>query len=162
MRWNGVVMILALALASNFNPSQHLPWAKQQFAQWGHCTWANTHQIPCRDGIGADYDNTAGLLWLDEAQQQAFLYYFQKHIPNSASQDWITNFKQYLHILEQKTGRKRPSHQISLDIDLIAWGENLQNMQFNSKKLPLPLDVVMPLREVWDFDTQTTQTIDFL
>lgn len=154
-------MILALALASNFNASQHLAWAKYQIAKWGHCTWANTHQIPCRDGIGADYDNTAGLLWLDDIQQQKFFEYFQICIQNQSaqrtSQDWITDFKQYLHILEQETGRKRPSHQISLDIDLIAWGENLQDMQFNPKKLPLPLDVVIPLREVWDFDNQTKQ-----
>lgn len=158
--WNDVVMILALALASNFDATQHILWAKQQLAQWGHCEWASTHRIPCRDGIGADYDNTACLLWLNEQQQQDLFHYFQQCMPELAlqTQDWIVLFKQYLHILEQQTGRKRPSHQISLDLDLIAWGDSLSNMQFNQKKLPLPFDVVIPLQEIWDFEQQKVQT----
>ncbi|HFF4525527.1 TPA: 2-amino-4-hydroxy-6-hydroxymethyldihydropteridine pyrophosphokinase, partial [Acinetobacter baumannii] len=41
----------------------------------------------------------------------------------------------------------------SLDVDLIAWGSDLDHMQFNSKKLPLALDVKIPLYELWDCET---------
>jgi 2-amino-4-hydroxy-6-hydroxymethyldihydropteridine diphosphokinase len=51
--------------------------------------------------------------------------------------------------MEAVSGRVRPSHQISLDVDLIAWGENLEHMQFNPKKLPLALDVKIPMFDVW-------------
>jgi 2-amino-4-hydroxy-6-hydroxymethyldihydropteridine diphosphokinase len=51
--------------------------------------------------------------------------------------------------MEAASGRVRPSHQISLDVDLIAWGENLEHMQFNPKKLPLALDVKIPMFDVW-------------
>ena len=46
--------------------------------------------------------------------------------------------------------RIRPSHQISLDVDLIAWGSDLEHMQFNPKKLPLALDVKIPMFDVWN------------
>lgn len=39
----------------------------------------------------------------------------------------------FLKKLETDSGRVRPSHHISLDVDLIAWGSDLDHMQFNSK-----------------------------
>ena len=51
--------------------------------------------------------------------------------------------------MEEKSGRVRPSHQISLDIDLIAWGDDLTDMQFNPKKLPLATDVKIPMSDIW-------------
>ena len=63
--------------------------------------------------------------------------------------------------MEQQSGRIRPSHHISLDIDVIAWGTSLDHMQFNPKKLPLALDVKIPLYDVWQQpdlnDDQSTQ-----
>ena len=52
--------------------------------------------------------------------------------------------------MEADSGRVRPSHQISLDIDLIAWGSHLTAMQFNPKKLPLALDVKVPMSDLWE------------
>ncbi len=51
--------------------------------------------------------------------------------------------------MEAESGRTRPSHHISLDIDLIAWGAELNTMHFNPKKLPLALDVKIPMFDLW-------------
>ncbi|MFB2539298.1 MULTISPECIES: 2-amino-4-hydroxy-6-hydroxymethyldihydropteridine pyrophosphokinase [unclassified Acinetobacter] len=149
-------MILALALASNLQPKHHIAWAKQQLDSLGLCQWADVFQIPCRDGIGADYDNTACLLELSDRQQHALL----KKIAitcglnnaenNDLNQNFIEQFKLYLHHLELQIGRVRPSHAISLDIDLIAWGDDIQHLQYNPKKLPLAQDVIIPLQQLID------------
>lgn len=120
--------IFALALASNCNPKQHFQHAIAQLAQFGDLTFSNIYLIPCRDAIGADYWNAACLL------------------KSSLS---VVDLVQHLKWMETDSGRIRPSHQISLDIDLIAWGSNLSNMQFNAKKLPLALDVKIPMHEIW-------------
>ena len=125
---NATVKIFALALASNFQPQQQLASAFAKIAQWGDVEFSPIYEIPCRDGVGADYWNCACLLRSTINAEQL-----------------IEQLKQ----LEQEAGRIRPSHQISLDVDLIAWGENLQDMQFNPKKLPLALDVKIPLYELW-------------
>ena len=54
--------------------------------------------------------------------------------------------------MEFESGRIRPSHQITLDVDLIAWGQDLSSMQFNVKKLPLAVDVKIPLYDIWTDD----------
>lgn len=56
---------------------------------------------------------------------------------------------QRLKKIEQDSGRIRPSHQISLDVDLIAVGNDLAHMRFNPKKMPLAVDVKVPLYDVW-------------
>ena len=61
----------------------------------------------------------------------------------------VADISVLLKNMEAVSGRVRPSHQISLDVDLIAWGENLEHMQFNPKKLPLALDVKIPMFDVW-------------
>ncbi|EEH68852.1 putative 2-amino-4-hydroxy-6-hydroxymethyldihydropteridine diphosphokinase [Acinetobacter sp. ATCC 27244] len=94
----------------------------------GTVEFSSIYEIPCRDGVGADYWNSACLL--------------KSHL----SVDEIVDI---LKKLEQQSGRVRPSHHISLDIDVIAWGESLDQMQFNPKKLPLALDVKIPLYELW-------------
>ena len=45
--------------------------------------------------------------------------------------------------------RYRFNDHFSLDIDVIAWGNSLKHMQFNPKKLPLALDVKIPLFDLW-------------
>jgi len=84
--------------------------------------------IPCRDGIGENYWNSACLLQVEMTVEEML---------------------QQLKQMEADSGRVRPSHQISLDIDLIAWGSDLSQMQFNPKKLPLALDVKIPMHEIW-------------
>lgn len=125
---NATDTIYALALASNFNPETHFREVFIALEQLGPVQRSSIYQIPCRDGVGADYWNAACLLSCHLNPEQ------------------IQNlFKQW----EAASGRVRPSHQISLDIDLIAWGSDLTQMQFNPKKMPLALDVKIPLTELW-------------
>lgn len=125
---NATETIFALALASNLQQQQNFTFAYEQIAQLGRVVFSPIYEIPCRDGIGADYWNSACLL---------------------TSQLSIDEITELLKRLEQQSGRTRPSHQITLDIDVIAWGHTLENMQFNPKKLPLALDVKIPLFDLW-------------
>lgn len=120
--------LFAIAIASNLNKSQHTQLAINTLTQWGECVWSKIYEIPCRDGIGADYWNCACLLKTSQSAQEIEIQLKQ---------------------LEDQAGRKRPSHDISLDVDLIAWGEDMQHMQFNPKKCPLAADVRIPLCDLW-------------
>ncbi|AZN69357.1 2-amino-4-hydroxy-6-hydroxymethyldihydropteridine pyrophosphokinase [Acinetobacter haemolyticus] len=120
--------IFALALASNVQQLENFNFAYAQIMSLGTVEFSSIYEIPCRDGVGADYWNSACLL--------------KSHF----SVDEIVDI---LKKMEQQSGRVRPSHHISLDIDVIAWGESLDQMQFNPKKLPLALDVKIPLYELW-------------
>lgn len=128
---NATETIFALALASNCHPQQHFQTAQQCISQWGEVKFSPIYAIPCRDAIGSDYWNGACLL--------------SSHI----SVEELINF---LKQLEADSGRVRPSHQITLDVDLIAWGSDLAHMQLNEKKLPLALDVKIPMWDVWKND----------
>lgn len=125
---NATETIFALALASNCNPELHFKQAFAQIAEIGQVQFSEIYLIPCRDAVGADYWNAACLL-------KAVM----------SVDDIIAILKK----METDSGRVRPSHQISLDVDLIAWGSDLQHMQFNPKKLPLALDVKIPMWDIW-------------
>jgi 2-amino-4-hydroxy-6-hydroxymethyldihydropteridine diphosphokinase len=125
---NATETIFALALASNCNPELHFKQAFAQIAEIGQVQFSEIYLIPCRDAVGADYWNAACLL-------KAAI----------SVDDIIALLKK----MEADSGRVRPSHQISLDVDLIAWGSDLQHMQFNPKKLPLALDVKIPMLDIW-------------
>ena len=133
--------IYAIAIATNLDKSKHLQLCLDTLKTWGSCQVSSIYAIPCRDQVGADYWNAACLLESSMTVEQV-----------------ITSLKQ----LESDAGRKRPSHSISLDVDLIAWGESLQNMQFNPKKCPLADDVVIPLAEIWQDQRLKQITHDFL
>lgn len=125
---NATETIYALALASNLNPELHFREVFFALEQLGTVQYSSIYQIPCRDGVGADYWNAACIL------------------TSTLNPDEIQKlFKQW----EAASGRVRPSHHISLDIDLIAWGTQLEQMQFNPKKMPLALDVKIPLAQLW-------------
>ncbi|MFC2996565.1 2-amino-4-hydroxy-6-hydroxymethyldihydropteridine diphosphokinase [Acinetobacter sichuanensis] len=126
---NATEMIFALALASNHQPKYYFQNTFAQISTLGEVIFSNIYVIPCRDGVGAEYWNAACLL------------------KSTLSLDEIQTI---LKKMEQDSGRVRPSHQISLDIDLIAWGKDLSAMQFNPKKLPLALDVKIPMRNIWE------------
>ena len=126
---NATETIFALALASNCHPQQHFQAAQQRISAWGKVQFSPIYMIPCRDSIGDDYWNAACLLQ-----------------SSMSSAEIIDLLKQ----LEQASGRIRPSHQITLDVDLIAWGTDLKHMQFNEKKLPLALDVKVPMYDIWN------------
>ena len=137
---NATETIFALALASNTQQQQNFTFAYAQILALGTVEFSPIYQIPCRDGIGADYWSSACLLRSHHTVDEVFAILKQ---------------------LEQQSGRIRPSHHISLDIDVIAWGMSLEHMQFNPKKLPLALDVKIPLYDVWQQpdlnDEQSTQ-----
>lgn len=120
--------IYALALGSNLNREHWISFACQQLALLGQCQWSPVYEIPCRAGKGADYFNLAVLLQSELA---------------------LPDMEQRLKQLEQQAGRQRPSHCISLDIDIIAYGKSLQHMQLVAKKLPLAFDVWLPLSGLW-------------
>ena len=121
--------IFALALASNCNPKQHFLRAIAQISELGDFKFSKIYLIPCRDGIGAEYWNAACLV---RSHLKAF------------------EVTAYLKQMEADSGRIRPSHNISLDVDLIAWGDDLTHMQFNPKKMPLALDVKIPMYDIWE------------
>lgn len=125
---NATATIFALALASNCHPQQHFQAAQQRISELGKVWFSPIYLIPCRDSIGADYWNAACLLYSEVSVQ-----------------DMTDLLKQ----METDSGRVRPSHQISLDVDLIAWGNDLSQMEFNPKKLPLALDVKIPMHDIW-------------
>lgn len=125
---NATEKIFALALASNDYPEQHFQQVYRQIADMGQVQFSQIYLIPCRDGVGAEYWNSACLL-KSKLTVEAMILILKK--------------------MEQDAGRIRPSHQISLDIDLIAWGTDLEHMQFNLSKLPIATDVKIPMREIW-------------
>lgn len=125
---NATETIFALALASNFESQAHFDHAYQLIQSLGATKFSNIYLIPCRDGVGADYWNSACLLKSELTKDEVI---------------------RLLKEIEDHSGRVRPSHKISLDIDLIAWGTDLSQMQFNIKKMPLALDVKIPLSEIW-------------
>ena len=125
---NATETIFALALASNCNPEQHFKQAFSQIAEMGQVQFSEIYLMPCRDAIGADYWNAACLL--------------KSHLH-------VDEIMHLLKKMETDSGRVRPSHFISLDVDLIAWGMDLEHMQFNPKQLPLALDVKIPMQDVW-------------
>ncbi|WP_166169043.1 2-amino-4-hydroxy-6-hydroxymethyldihydropteridine diphosphokinase [Acinetobacter sp. SA01] len=136
---NATETIFALALASNCHPQQHFQNAMKQISGLGDVQFSQIYVIPCRDAVGEDYWNAACLL-------KAVM----------SVDDIIALLKR----MEADSGRVRPSHQISLDMDLIAWGQDLQHMQFNPKKLPLALDVKIPMLDIWqssDFQHENHQ-----
>ncbi|WP_288401637.1 2-amino-4-hydroxy-6-hydroxymethyldihydropteridine diphosphokinase [uncultured Acinetobacter sp.] len=140
---NATETIFALALASNLKQKQNFTFAYQQILSLGMVEFSSIYRIPCRDRVGADYWNSACLL------------------KSRLSVDEIT---ETLKNLEAQSGRVRPSHNISLDIDVIAWGETLNDMQFNPKKLPLALDVKIPLYDLWqipdlDYDRKNSYPV---
>ena len=124
-------MIFALALASNRQPEQHFKIAFETLQQLGEVVFSPIYLIPCRDGVGEDYWNAACLLESKLSAEQ---------------------INELLKQMEKDSGRVRPSHQITLDVDLIAWGSCLDAMQFNPKKLPLAVDVKIPLYDIWSND----------
>ena len=137
---NATEKIFALALASNFEPQINFEKAYKKIKSLGDVQFSKIYLIPCRDGVGEDYWNSACLL---------------------KSHQSIDEIIQILKEIEQDSGRIRPSHKISLDVDLIAWGEDLDHMQFNKKKLPLPVDVKVPLYEVWKSERLKELVLDY-
>lgn len=54
--------IFALALASNVQQLENFNFAYAQIMSLGTVEFSSIYEIPCRDGVGADYWNSACLL----------------------------------------------------------------------------------------------------
>lgn len=117
----------------------------QQLSALGSCQFSCVYQIPCRQGKGDDYYNFAVLL---------------------ETKLGFDELNQLLKQLEQQAGRVRPSHDIPLDIDIIAFGEDMNDLHIVASRLPLPFDAVKPLSELWptcpsSATTMPYQMVDF-
>lgn len=123
-------MIFALTLASNLDACKHLNWALEQLRTQGVLIAVSyAYEMQCRDAMGANYINAACLLKVKALG--------------------LESLKTFIRDLEERTGRIRPSHQITLDIDLIAWKHHeVQDWQLNIQKMPFTLDVKVPLYDI--------------
>ena len=117
-----------LALGSNDQPQSSLDFACVELAKLGEVLFSSRYELPPRSGVGVDYINMA--VRLD-------------------SELTVDAVRTIIYQLEDAAGRIRKSSVIRLDIDLIAWEEGVANPTFDSHRLPLPMDVIVPMAEIW-------------
>lgn len=117
-----------LALGSNDQPQSSLDFACVELAKLGGVLFSSRYDLPPRSGIGVDYINMA--VRLD-------------------SELTVDAVRSIIYQLEDVAGRIRKSSVIRLDIDLIAWEASGQDAIFDSHRLPLPMDVIVPMAEIW-------------
>ena len=117
-----------LALGSNDQPQSSLDFACTELAKLGEVLFSSRYDLPPRSGIGVDYINMAVRLDSDLT---------------------VDVLRKIIYQLEDTAGRVRKSSVICLDIDLIAWEANGQDAIFDSHRLPLPMDVIVPMAEIW-------------
>ncbi|XID75791.1 2-amino-4-hydroxy-6-hydroxymethyldihydropteridine diphosphokinase [Alkanindiges sp. WGS2144] len=132
--------LYALAISSNQQRDHWTRYAMQALECLGACQFSQVYQIACRQGKGEDYYNFAALL--------------QSHLT-------FDELNQQLKQLEQYAGRVRPSHHIPLDIDIVAWGSCLDDLQPVSMRLPLPFDAAKPLSELWSVCPASYNTMPY-
>ncbi len=117
-----------LALGSNDQPQPSLDFACVELAKLGEVLLSSRYEMPPRSGIGVDYINMAVRLDSDLT---------------------VDAVRTTIYRIENMAGRIRKSNIIRLDIDLIAWEESGQAAIFDSHRLPLPMDVIVPMEEIW-------------
>ena len=117
-----------LALGSNDQPESSLDFACVELAKLGGVLLSSRYEFPPRSGVGVDYINMA--VRLD-------------------SELTVDAVRKTIYQLEDAAGRIRKSSVIRLDIDLIAWEESGEKAIFDSHRLPLPMDVIVPMEEIW-------------
>lgn len=117
-----------LALGSNDQPQSSLDFACTELAKLGEVLFSSLYELPPRSGVGVDYINMAVRLDSDLT---------------------VDVLRKIIYQLEDTAGRVRKSSVICLDIDLIAWEANGQDAIFDSHRLPLPMDVIVPMAEIW-------------
>ena len=117
-----------LALGSNDQPQSSLDFACTELAKLGEVLFSSRYELPPRSGIGVDYINMAVRLDSDLA---------------------VDAVRKIIYQLEDTAGRVRKSSVIRLDIDLIAWEESGVKPTFDIHRLPLPMDVIVPMEEIW-------------
>lgn len=116
-----------LALGSNDQPESSLDFACIQLAKLGEALFSSRYELPPRSGVGVNYLNMA--IRLDSDQT-------------------VESIRHIIYQLENEAGRIRKSSIIRLDIDLIAWEVVGQRTTFDQHRLPLPMDVIIPMKEI--------------
>lgn len=117
-----------LALGSNDQPEPSLDFACMELAKLGDTLLSSRYELPPRSGVGVNYLNMAVRLDSDLA---------------------VESIRKIIYQLEDDAGRIRKSNIIRLDIDLIAWEVMGQDAVFDLHRLPLPRDVIVPMKEIW-------------
>ncbi|MDE2420287.1 MAG: 2-amino-4-hydroxy-6-hydroxymethyldihydropteridine diphosphokinase [Gammaproteobacteria bacterium] len=117
-----------LALGSNDQPESSLDFACVELAKLGEVFCSSRYEFPPRSGVGVDYINMA--VRLD-------------------SELTVDEVRKTIYQLEDAAGRIRKSSVIRLDIDVIAWEIVGQSAIFDIHRLPLPMDVIVPMKEIW-------------
>ncbi|HEY4714243.1 MAG TPA: 2-amino-4-hydroxy-6-hydroxymethyldihydropteridine diphosphokinase [Aquirhabdus sp.] len=126
-----------LALGSNDQPQTSLDFACTKLAKLGEVLFSSRYDLPPRSGVGVDYINMAIRLDSDLT---------------------VDAIRKIIYQFENAAGRVRKSSVIRLDIDLIAWEEGGAKAIFDSHRLPLPMDVIVPMDEIWVGFKELTQT----
>jgi len=116
-----------LALGSNHQSKAHLDVACTMLATLGALELSSRFETTPRCGYGVNYCNMA--VQLDAA---------------ISVDEMLSEIKR----LEALAGRVKPSEIVPLDIDLIAWQDG-QTIRFDPHRLPLALDVILPMQEIW-------------
>jgi 2-amino-4-hydroxy-6-hydroxymethyldihydropteridine diphosphokinase len=116
------------ALGSNDQAESSLDLACVELAKLGVVLLSSRYALPPRSGVGVDYSNMAVQLDSDLT---------------------VESIRQIIYQLEDDAGRIRKSNIIRLDIDLIAWQLVGQSVTFDQQRFPLPMDVIIPMREIW-------------
>ena len=122
-------MMYAVSIGSNFQHLDAFAQAKRALSQLGGCQFSACFELPDRDGSAQIFWNMAALIDSPIAQ--------------------VDEFEQRLYQIEANCGRIRPSQQVRLDLDLIAYGQDQTSLQILPKRLPLTVDVQTPLRTLW-------------
>jgi 2-amino-4-hydroxy-6-hydroxymethyldihydropteridine diphosphokinase len=130
-----------LALGSNSQAQFSLDFAAAELAKLGDVLLSQRYDMPPRSGVGVDYVNMAVRLDSD--------------LTTDAIRSTIVD-------IEDRAGRVRRSNVIRLDIDLIAWAEYGQLPVFDHHRLPLPMDVIVPMEDVWEGFGQVLDTLSTL
>lgn len=122
-------MMAAIVLGSNHDAAQALAQARAALARLGQAHYSAVYALPDRTGAGPMYLNQA--LLLDQVQLT----------PEA--------LKAALQQIEADCGRVRPSRQVRMDLDLIAWGPDRAGLHLLAAWDSHPLDVTLPLGELW-------------
>jgi len=128
-----------LALGSNENPHQALDLACGALAKLGTLKESSRYCTEPRAGVGVCFENMA------------------VELATGLSKDGLI---EQICALEALAGRVRGSDVVRLDIDLIAWQADAAPVLVKHR-LPWPLDVVLPMQEIWPEGIQLAQNRSF-
>jgi len=123
-------MIYALSLGTNIDHAAALQQVHAALEQLGECQYSPVYELPDRAG-------------------RAHLIYWNQAVLLTAVALSRADLLAELDQIEQRCGRVRPSQYVRMDIDLIGAGDQISTLAVITERLPLPADVILPMRDVW-------------